>query len=66
MKQVKRIGKTIVLIMLIFLASIGIRITGAAPIDLFKRGIDKNNETMIELVEEQEKDTVFFEIKEIK
>lgn len=65
MKQVERILKIIVLIILIFLASLGIGIAGIDPIALFKLNIYKKNETKIELVEEQEKETDTQEIREI-
>jgi|GEM_PF-2786917 len=55
MKRFKRVLKIIGFVMLIFLASIGIGITDAAPITLNRKDSKPENGTKIELVEENRK-----------
>lgn len=49
---------------MVFLASVGIGITGAAPINLEKKTRNRKNETKIELVEEREDQT--FDLARVK
>lgn len=66
MKTLKRVLKITGLVIMIVLASLGIGLTGVAPIALFKRGRDKKNLTKIELVEENEEHQDVDELKQIR
>jgi len=66
MERFKKILKIAGTVILIFLASLGIGITGAAPININKRDSKPDNGTKIELVEEQRERLKGSKHKEIK
>lgn len=65
MKSFKRVLKIAGLVIMIILASLGVGLTGAAPVALFKKGRDKKNVTKIELVDENEDQQEAEDIKKI-
>lgn len=66
MERFKRILKIAGIVILVSLASLGIGITGAAPIDINRKDSKPENGTKIELVEEQTKRLKGSKHKEIK
>lgn len=66
MERIKRILRITGIVILICLASIGIGITGAAPVNIGRRDSKPDNGDKIELVEEQKERLGGSKYKEIR
>ena len=54
--RIKKLFKIFLLVLLMFLATVGIGMTGAAPVITWKRFVKKRKQNNIELKQERKKD----------